>query len=71
MAAIRTCVLDDIDPLLQGLDIRHYSSEGALHVVDITSVQCLVGRIRDRNKWAIIDRSGTLARAMYTGDNHL
>jgi len=69
LAAIRTCNLDAVDPQLQGLDIRYYSSEGALDVVDITSVQCLVGRIRDRNKWAIIDRSGTLARAVYIEDN--
>jgi hypothetical protein len=27
----------------------------------------LVGRIRDRTRWAIIDRSGSLARATYTG----
>jgi hypothetical protein len=68
LAAIRNCHLDDVDPQLQGLDVRFYSSEGPLHVVDITSVQCSVGRIRDRNQWAIIDRSGTLARALYVGD---
>jgi hypothetical protein len=69
LAAIRTCNLDDVDPWFQGLDIRYYSSYGALHVVDITSVQCLIGRIRDRNKWAIIDRSGILARALYIEDS--
>jgi hypothetical protein len=65
LAAIRTCVLDEIDPQIQGLDIRNYSKEGALHVIDITSVQCLVGCFLDRNAWAIIDRSGSLARALY------
>jgi hypothetical protein len=65
LAAIRTCILDASDPQFQGLDIRLYSNEGALHIVDVTSLQCLVGRIRDRDKWAIIDRSGQLARALY------
>jgi hypothetical protein len=68
LAAIRTCNLDAVDPQLQGLDIWYYSSEGALHVVDITSMECLVGHIQDWNKWAIIDCSGTLAQAVYSGD---
>jgi hypothetical protein len=65
LAAIKTCTLNDLDLQLRRLDIRFYSSEGAVHVVDITSLQCLVGRVRDRNEWAIIDRSGSLARAVY------
>ena len=65
LVAIRTCTLDQPDPQLQALDIHCYSSEGPLHVVDIMSLQCLVGRIWDRNRWAIIDRSGSLARALY------
>jgi hypothetical protein len=69
LAAIRTCNLSDADPQLQGLDIRYYSTNGALHMVDITSVQCLVGHVRDRNQWVIVDRSRTLARVLYIGDN--
>jgi len=64
LAAIKTCTLDEPDSQLRNLDIRFYSAEGAVHVIDITSVQCLVGRIRDRNRWAIVDRSGSLARAV-------
>lgn len=30
-----------------------------IEVVDMTSVQCLVGRVKDRKKWAIVDRSTT------------
>jgi len=69
LAAVRTCNLDNTDQL-QGLDIRFSRSlnDGALHVVDVTSLQCLVGRIRDRGRWAIIDRSGQLARALYVED---
>ena len=67
LAAVRTCKLDNTDQL-HGLDIRFSSNDGALHVADVTSLQCLVGRIRDRDKWAIIDRSGNLARALYIED---
>ncbi|KAK1216589.1 hypothetical protein PQX77_020781 [Marasmius sp. AFHP31] len=70
LAVIRSCkVKCEPDSDLQGLDIHSYSNDGALDVVDITTVQCLVGRVKlpDGNdeKWAIIDRSGSLARAIY------
>jgi hypothetical protein len=65
LASIRTCILDHSVPQLEHLDIKYYSAEGAVHVIDITSLQCLVGRIRDWQRWAIIDRSGSLARALY------
>jgi hypothetical protein len=43
----------------------HYyrNQDGFTELVDITSVQCLVGRVFDRGWWTIIDRSGKLARA--------
>ncbi|KAJ3004976.1 hypothetical protein NUW54_g4552 [Trametes sanguinea] len=47
------------------LDIHYYKKMGALDLVDIATVQCVVGRIVDRGRTAIIDRSGALARAMY------
>jgi hypothetical protein len=65
LASIRTCILDNPLPQLECLGIKYYSKEGAVHVVDMTCVQCLVGRIRDRNRWAIIDRSRSLALALY------
>ena len=68
LASIKTCVLDNAAAQLERLGIKYYAKEGALHVIDITSVQCLVGRVRDRNKWAIVDRSGSLAQALYIGD---
>jgi hypothetical protein len=72
LAAIRTCVLQGHPDLqLKSLDIHLYSSEGALHIIDITSLQCLVGRIKDRKSWAVIDRSGSLARAFYIGDDNV
>ncbi|KAJ7232991.1 hypothetical protein B0H12DRAFT_1028765 [Mycena haematopus] len=68
LAAIRTCVMQPEDPELRGLDIHFYSRAGALDVIDITTVQSLVGRVKDvSNEWAIIDRSGALARAEWAG----
>jgi hypothetical protein len=69
LAAIRTCVMEPDDHLLKGIDTHFYSRHGALDVIDITSVQSLVGRVQDTGgNWAIIDRSGGLARAVWAGD---
>jgi hypothetical protein len=40
-----------------------YTKLGGLEAVDIGLVQCVVGRILDRGKWVIIDRSGERAHA--------
>jgi len=37
----------------------------APRAVDINTVMCLVGRIKDRGRWAIVDRSGDMARAEF------
>jgi hypothetical protein len=66
LAAIRNCIVDGVGPT--GVDIHYYSMEGRLHFVDVSSIQCLVGRVKDGDKWGIVDRSGSLARAMYA--NH-
>ena len=47
------------------LDMHYYKKQGRTEVVDITTIQCLVGRIKDRGWWTIIDRSGKLARAIF------
>ncbi|KAJ7028737.1 hypothetical protein C8F04DRAFT_1007263 [Mycena alexandri] len=68
-AAIRSCVLEQDDPDLGGLDIHLLSRYGGLDVIDITSVQALVGRFQDTgDNWAVIDRSGVLARAEWKRD---
>jgi hypothetical protein len=62
LAAIRSCVLKPDDRELAGLDIHFYSAEGLLDVIDITTVQSLVGRVKAAgNDRAIIDRSRVLA----------
>ena len=40
-----------------------YAELGGLEAVDIGLVQCVVGRIFDRGKWVMIDRSGERAHA--------
>ena len=67
LAAIRNCKIRDQGPTeLEGLDIHLYNTTGGLDLVDITSVQALVGHIKyvvDGGGWAVIDRSGGLACA--------
>lgn len=48
--------------------IPFYRDEGHVEVVDLNTIQCVVGRVRDaqRDCWGIIDRSGPLAEATFT-----
>lgn len=70
LAAIRTCKVEKDDPRMTGLNIHFYILMGALHFIDITSIQCLVGRVKDgEHGWGIIDRNGALTRAINDGDD--
>ena len=40
-----------------------YKQLGGLEAVDLGLIQCVVGRIFDRGKWVIVDRSGERAHA--------
>jgi hypothetical protein len=69
LAAIRPC-----DARLN-LSSKFYTYEEPLkpiEVVDLQTIECVVGRIHDGDRWTIIDRSGELARATYfaTGDDN-
>jgi hypothetical protein len=46
-----------------------YKELGGLEAVDLGLVQCVVGRILDRGKWVIIDRSGERAHANIESDS--
>ncbi|KAF5329111.1 hypothetical protein D9758_017948 [Tetrapyrgos nigripes] len=49
-----------------GLGMPYYKKLGRYEVVDMTCVQCLIGRVKAPDgDWAIIDRSGTIQRAVY------
>ena len=64
LGAILTCDIEEKNDL----DMHYYKTHGRTEVVDITTVQCLVGRVKDRGVWTIIDRSGNLARATFELD---
>jgi hypothetical protein len=67
LAVIRECVLEQGNA--HGLDVHFYHRDGSLQVMDLNCVQCLVGRVRLANgNWAILDRSGVLARALYVDE---
>jgi hypothetical protein len=60
LASIKNCAIK----YSNDLDMHFYQSEeGYTELVDIATVQCLVGRVFDRGWWTVIDRSGKLARA--------
>ena len=42
-------------------NIYYYKGPGVNEVVNLTMVQCIVGRIWDRDEWGIIDRSDNVA----------
>jgi len=59
LAAIRSVKPDSQNML----GMQYYKQDGPIEVVDLNCIQCVVGRIQDRGKWAIIDRSGAFAQA--------
>ncbi|KAJ6540310.1 hypothetical protein B0H19DRAFT_1036237 [Mycena capillaripes] len=66
LAAIRKCEIT----VRNDLDMHYYRKDGPVEVVDMSTVQCLVGRIKttDGKHWVVIDRSGNLARPYYDPD---
>ena len=65
LASIRTCA---DAKTLPGGNIYYYSREGSLEVVDVNCIQCGVGRIKDGNKWAIVDRSEEHTPSLFADD---
>lgn len=63
LVSIRNARLSNEESGLESLDVHYATSlAGPLHVVDAISLQCLIGRVFDGNKWSFIDRSGGQAR---------
>ncbi|THU76673.1 hypothetical protein K435DRAFT_824523 [Dendrothele bispora CBS 962.96] len=66
LAGIHTCEGLKKD---NGMKMPYYDKMGRYEVVDISCVQCLVGRVKvSDNSWAIVDRTGEIQRAYYLGD---
>lgn len=59
-AAIREANITE--PANNHCPINYYKELGRIELVDLNQIQCLVGRIWDRNKWAIVDRSVSQAK---------
>ena len=59
VAALTTVILALIQEVKATLrdGIYYYKEFGVEEVVDLSTVQCVVGRIRDRTEWAIVDWS--------------
>lgn len=64
LAGIRQCEVDAIN----SMGMHFYSKMGRFEVVDMTCVQCLIGRVQNGNRWAIIDRSGGVQRSHYSAE---
>lgn len=56
LAAIKDC-----DASFSEDGFWEFKTAGKLTVVDLGTIQCVVGRVYDQGKWVIIDRSGDLA----------
>jgi hypothetical protein len=41
-------------------DIYYYKELGVEEVVDMKTVQCVIGRVKDRSEWAVVDRSNII-----------
>ena len=52
------------EPATNQSRINYYEDLGLMEFVDLNQVNCVVGRIKDRSKWSIIDRSKLLAQAI-------
>lgn len=52
-AAIRQANITE--PANSHCPINYYKELGRVELVDLNMVQCLVGRIWDRDRWAIVD----------------
>ncbi|PPQ82425.1 hypothetical protein CVT26_013426 [Gymnopilus dilepis] len=64
LGSILTCKIE----MQNDLDMHYFKQYRGTEVVDISTIQCLVGRVKDRGWWVIIDRSGKLARAQFCLD---
>ena len=46
-------------------EVTTYSNMTALIVIDLCTVECVVGQVWHGNEWGIIDRSGEFARTVF------
>lgn len=51
------------EPANQRCPINYYQNLGRTELVNLNMVQCLIGRIKDRNRWALVDRNPSQAKS--------
>jgi hypothetical protein len=69
LAVIQSLKVDTVPDATGALHYKNSAAAlGALEVVDLTTVQCSIGRVLDRESWVIIDRSGPFAQASFDLD---
>ena len=62
-------VIDEIKLLDHGTNfygLYYRPATGPITFIDLNQVQCVIGRILDRGKWAIVDRSTSVAQIYHT-----
>jgi hypothetical protein len=47
-------------------NIIQYTRDGQIDLVDFNSVHCVVGRVKDRGRWSILDRSEGQCNATFS-----
>jgi len=59
---LTTIILAVIQSVKQTLEnnIYYYKEVGVIEAVDLTTVDCVVGRIWDQGRWAIVDQSDSI-----------
>jgi hypothetical protein len=43
-----------------------YTQDGQIDLVDLDAVHCVVGRVKDRGRWSILDRSDGQCEATFS-----
>ena len=61
-------VIDEAKVLDHGTNFygQFYQATGPIAFIDLNQLQCVIGRILDRGKWAIVDRSTSVAQIYNT-----
>jgi hypothetical protein len=47
-------------------EIKYFEDFGSTEFVDLDQVKCVIGRIMDRGRWAIVDRSTSSAQIHFS-----
>jgi hypothetical protein len=66
LAVITPCITNGQDATKH---VTSYTDMTTQIVTDLQAVQCVVGRVRTRNRWGIVDRSGDYSRTEFIPSN--